>query len=34
VVHALGGVVVLEGLDVTGVEDLETLDAKSRVAEL
>lgn len=29
-----GGKVVLEGLDVTGVEDLETLDAKSRVAEL
>ncbi|KAK4043184.1 glucose inhibited division protein A-domain-containing protein [Parachaetomium inaequale] len=28
------GKVVVEGLDVTGVEDLETLDAKSRVAEL
>jgi tRNA uridine 5-carboxymethylaminomethyl modification enzyme len=28
------GRVVVEGLDVTGVEDLETLDAKSRVAEL
>ncbi|KAK4157241.1 glucose inhibited division protein A-domain-containing protein [Chaetomidium leptoderma] len=27
-------VVVLEGLDVTGVDDLETLDAKSRVAAL
>ncbi|KAK4244399.1 glucose inhibited division protein A-domain-containing protein [Corynascus novoguineensis] len=25
---------VIEGLDVTGVEDLETLDAKSRVADL
>ena len=29
-----GEKVVVEGLDVTGVEDLETLDAKSRVAEL
>jgi tRNA uridine 5-carboxymethylaminomethyl modification enzyme len=29
-----GGKVVVEGLDVTGVEDFETLDAKSRVAEL
>jgi tRNA uridine 5-carboxymethylaminomethyl modification enzyme len=28
------GRVVVEGLDVTGVEDLETLDAKSRAAEL
>ena len=30
----VGGKVVVEGLDVTGVEDLETLDAKSRAGEL
>ena len=30
----MGEKVVVEGLDMTGVEDLETLDAKSRVAEL
>jgi tRNA uridine 5-carboxymethylaminomethyl modification enzyme len=34
VVEGVGGKVVVEGLDVTGVEDFETLDAKSRVAEL
>ncbi|KAK4106648.1 GIDA-domain-containing protein [Parathielavia hyrcaniae] len=34
VVEGDEGRVVVEGLDVTGVDDLETLDARSRVADL